>query len=209
MLPFLLPLITGGAQAVVGAIGSALNKRPQYEIPNAATQKLALAQAAASSNMAEYGNALNNVGVNAANALSAAKESGNPMSVIAAIQANANSATNNLDAQNAQYKQGQQQNLQNTLGEMGEYQDKRWQMNEYAPYVDRKKMFGDLVGAGIKNMVGGADSMFQNQFLQGGSNVGQTFNSVTQSPNINMQSGYSQIQNPVRPSLSTIFGLGK
>lgn len=208
MPPSLIPLLFGGAQTLIGGIGSMLNKRPQYEIPNAATQKLALASAAAASNMGGYNQAISTIGANTSNAYSAARESGNPMSVISAIQANQNQATNDLNARNAQYKEGQQQNLQNTLGDYANYQNEAFQLNKYQPYVDRKKAFSDLVGAGLKNIASGADSMFMNQFLQGGqgaSNVGQTFNSVIQSPNINMQSGYSQIQNPVRPSLSTIF----
>jgi len=203
MAPFLLPLIMGGAQSVVGAIGSMLNKRPDYSIPAAATQKLALAQMAASNNMSGYNQASSNIGLSAANTIAAAKESGNPMSILPQIQANQNQAYRDLSVQNEQYKQQSQQNLQGALGDYANLQDQAFQLNEYQPYVDRKKAFSDLVGAGLKNISGGADSMMMQQFLnkgQGG-NAGQVTQQLTRNPIAPLS-----VPNN-RPSISSVFNL--
>lgn len=151
----------GLAQTGIGAIGMALDKRPKYKIPDAVNQKLALAQANAASDMGGYNQAISNVGANAANATVAARESGNPLAVIGQIQANQNAGTNNIDAQNAQFKIGQQANLQNAYGEYANYQDQAFQINEFQPYADRQRMFNNMIGAGAKNAIAGIDAAKQ------------------------------------------------
>lgn len=189
----------GLGQAAIGAIGMALDKRPKYQIPAAATQKLALAQANASGNMGGYDQAIGNVGANAANAAVNARESGNPLAVIGAIQANQNAGTNNIDAQNAQFKIGQQQNLQQAYGEYANYQDQAFQINEFQPYADRQKMFNNMLGAGAKNAIGGIDAQKQmdvfNKFLdnQNRQAIGNGFNKDAQLQGINdiLNSGHA------------------
>ena len=159
-LPLLaIPAIIGGAQALAGTIGGLLNKRPNYEIPAAANQSYALAQLQAASSLPGYAQAKSNIGATTGNIINAAKESGNPNTILSAIQANENKAYNDLDAQNANYQAQMQQNLQNAANQYANYQDQQFQINKYQPYVDRKSQFSDLLGAGIKNIVGGIDSM--------------------------------------------------
>ena len=154
MLPFLAQGISGlfqGGKGVAGLLGS---NRPQYSIPAAQQQSLALAQAQAGGDMAGYGQAKSNIGTSTANALGAARESGNPLAAISAIQANQNQAFNNLDTQNANYKVGRQDNLQRALGTQGEYQDRAFQMNEFAPYMDKQRESRQLIGSGLSNVFG-------------------------------------------------------
>jgi hypothetical protein len=111
--------------------------------------------------MGGYGQAISNVGANTANATVAARESGKPLAVIGQIQANQNAGTNQIDAQNAEFKIGQQQNLQSAYGEYANYQDQRFQINEFAPHKDRQNMFNNMIGAGTKNAIAGIDAAKQ------------------------------------------------
>jgi hypothetical protein len=154
-----IPIIAGGAQALIGGIGAALQKRPEYKIPDAVNQQLGYAAYNASSGLPSYGNALNQIDANTANALSAARESGNPMAAISAIQANQNAGTNDLNVNDANYRASQQQQLQQALAQKAQYDDQAWQINEYAPYADKRKLFENMFGAGVKNMMGGLDNM--------------------------------------------------
>ena len=171
-LPLLaIPAILGGAQTLVGAIGGLLNKRPNYEIPSAAKQSFALAQLQAASSLPGYAQAKSNIGATTGNLINAAKESGNPTAILSAIQANQNKASNDLDVQNANYQTQMQQNLQNAANEYANFEDQKFQLNKYQPYVDRKNQFSDLLGSGINNVIGGLQTMELMRMMGGTNNV--------------------------------------
>ncbi|MGL4333956.1 MAG: hypothetical protein ACRCSC_02710 [Lactococcus garvieae] len=158
-IPFaLIPTILGGAQALGGAMSKLLNKRPDYQIPAAVQQGLAIQQAKANGDMPNYAQARADVGLGTANVVNASRDAGNPLLNVTNIQAQENKAMNNLNAQNAAYKEQQAQLLQRSLDNYGQYEDQQWQMNEFAPYKEVENFSEDLFGAGIKNIMGGVDT---------------------------------------------------
>jgi len=164
MLPFIAKGIGGLFQAGAGAIGMSA-KRPEYQIPDAQNQATALAALSASGNMGGYDQAKSNIGTSTANALTAAREAGNPNALIGQIQSNENVALNRLDAQNAGFKDQKQGDLQRALMTQGEYQDRAWQMNEFAPYADKVQQGRQMFGAGLSNMFGAmTDGMNYNAY---------------------------------------------
>lgn len=159
MIPLaLIPSIIGGVQSLVGAFSSLSNKRPTYEIPAGIKQGLALAQAQAASDMPNYGQGKADIGAATGNAITAARESGNPLAAISQIQANENKGVNDLNVQNAGYKDGKQNQLRQALDHYADYQDEAFQLNAYAPYKEKRQLYNNMFGSGISNIVGGIDS---------------------------------------------------
>ena len=196
MLPLMaIPALIGGAQAAAGAIGMLLNKRPKYEIPAAARQQLGLSQAQAGSDMPQYAQAQADLGTSMGNALAAARESGNPLAAIGMIQANQNKGLNDLNTANANYHTNRLDALGQNLGQFANYQNEEWQINKYAPYAERKALFQNLIGGGIKNIAGSVDSMNAQNELSG--LMGRN-GSVTNQ--LGMRSGQIPMQNQL-PSL--------
>lgn len=149
-LPFIAQGLTGLFQAGKGIAGMN-TKRPEYEIPAAQNQATALAALQASGNMPSYNQATTNIGTATGNALTAARESGNPSALISTIQGNQNSAFNKLDSQNAMYQDQKQGDLQRALAQQAQYQDKAFQMNKFSPYLDKVQEGRQMFGAGLSN----------------------------------------------------------
>lgn len=146
----------GASQKRRGQRGLDALERPEYEIPAAVRQMLALTQNRASdAYMPGQGIASDSIGSTTANGMSAAMESGNPYAALGAITSNANQAYNNLAINSAQYQNQENAQYLSTLGTMANFQDTEWQMNQFAPYKDNYLRFNDMIGAGIKNIHSG------------------------------------------------------
>ena len=154
MLPFIAKSVSGLFQTGKGLSNLFGSKRPEYEIPTAQNQATALAGLRASSDMGGYNQAKSDIGTSTGNALTAARESGNPMALIGQIQGNENNAVNKLNIQNSEYRNQQQQNYQNALSQQAQYQDKAWQINKFSPYMDKQQEGRQMVGAGLSNVFG-------------------------------------------------------
>lgn len=156
--PQLLQFGLGALQGIGGAVGMATNKRPQFEIPESAKQALSIAEMRANSNMPNYNQAVQNTQLATANQLQAARESGNPMSVLPQLQANENAALRGVEAQNLQYRDQSQRQYQQQLQRNADYQEQQFQVNQFAPYADKQNRSNQLVGAGLSNITGAFDS---------------------------------------------------
>lgn len=150
--------IFGASQASKARKGLANLERPEYEIPDSAKQALAYARLS----MGEMPGATERreaIGSSASNAVQLARESGNPLLAIAGIQQNQDQASRELSVDQANYNVAQNQKLQEALGRYGQYQDLKWQMNEYAPYKQKYDEYRHMLGAGQQNMFSAVDGL--------------------------------------------------
>lgn len=152
MIPMELQYLPMIGQGILGFANMMFSKRPEYKIPSAVNQATTLAGMQASGNMPGYNQASTNIGTATGNALSAARESGNPTSLISAIQGNQNSALNKLDSQNAMYQDQKQGDFQKALMQQGEFQDRKFQLNEFSPYADKQREARQMFGAGMSSL---------------------------------------------------------
>ena len=210
MIPLsLIPVALGGIQSLFGAFNSLKNKRPEYKLPPAVQQGLSLAEAQAASDMPNYGQGKSDIQTSTGNAITAARESGNPLAAISQIQANENKGVNDLNVQNAGYKDGKQNQLRQALDHYADYQDEQFQLNAYAPYKEKRQLYNNMFGSGISNIVGGIDS----------NNLQKTMGANTDSNNgilqqlLKMQGqgggGQSGYVTPQLPSLQMHTSLGQ
>lgn len=152
----------GATQLIGGAAALGNNRRPTYNIPPAMQEALNRAKLAAEQDSAGFALGMNQNAQLTQNQIQAAQTSSNMNAALALIQANANKQTLALTAQNDAFRQGQQGALLGQLGAMAEYQDQQYQLNEVAPYNDRRNLGEDLVGAGVTNLMGAAKGLDQN-----------------------------------------------
>lgn len=122
--------------------------RPEYEIPESARQALAQARILqADKNMPGEQKALEQVGISSANATQAASQGGNVLEAISAIQGQQDRATQGVLARSEEDQRNDQNRLMQQLGIMSQYEDQKYQMNEFAPYAENQQETRDLVGA--------------------------------------------------------------
>ena len=99
------------------------------------------------------------IDMSSANMVQAAMQSGNPLGALGAIQANQNAAGLNLTAENARHRSDAASKATEALGQYAQYKDMEFQMNQYGPYMDQAHQSENTIGAGMKNMFGGLDSI--------------------------------------------------
>jgi len=221
--PQLLKFGLGALQGAGGLGGMLSNQRPQFEIPQAAKQALSLANVRANSNMPTYNNSVQNAQLATANQVSAAKEAGNPMSVLPQLQANENAAMRGIDNQNLQYHDQTVQNQQQQLQRQADYQEQQFQLNKFAPYADKQNRSNQLIGSGISNMTGALDSaastMMMDKLLGQQKQTNNWYDQI--SSGLRLDNSVStlgangqtfapsyQMQNPIRPQLQGMdFGV--
>lgn len=136
-----LPAIIGGAQAIGGLLGKAFGKkRPEYEIPESVRQAVSLAALDAGSPYAPgYEEARAGLDVASSNALSMASQSGlGSASSLGAVVGQQEAGLRSLAADNAAYRAGAQERYQNALTMLGGYEEKEWQLNEFAPHAQQQ-----------------------------------------------------------------------
>lgn len=195
--PQLLKFGLGALQGAGGLGGMLSNKRPQFEIPQAAQQALGIANMRANSNMPNYNASIANAQLGTANTIAAAKESGNPLTVLPQLQANENAAMRGIENQNLQYHDNAVQNQQQQLQRQADYQEQEFQLNEFAPYADKQNRSNQLIGSGISNITGALDSaastMMMDKLLQGQKQTNNWYDQNAKSNNF--MSAVPQMQN--------------
>jgi len=156
----LAALIPSAFQAVAGITQMNRGKRlleglqrPEYDIPDAEKQSLAIANAAYQDpKMPGENVAYSRIGQTLSQFLRASRDNGNPMAGLAMAQANSNRAYNDLASQSAMHQEADRRDLMNNLETYAQYQDQKWQMNKYAPYADKYQEGRQLVGGGAQNV---------------------------------------------------------
>jgi hypothetical protein len=145
--------ITGIIQSIGGRNQLKNLERPQYEIPNEQKQALAIArQQYADPYMAGENRMLDQNAMAAQNALTATAQGGAPLSAIAAVQARQSQGAANIGVASAQAQERDAAGYQAALGQMAQYRDQEWQMNKYAPYMQKYNEGRERIGAGQQNM---------------------------------------------------------
>lgn len=188
MDPALLSLGLATGKAIYGGIqtakGNKLAKeavRSEYEIPSTVNEQLKIAKAQAlNSRLPGQSQAEENIMGAGQSGIRAAKESGNNpsaiMAAISALNANQNQAYQGLATKGAEFQQQNIVNLQNTLGEYGQYQDKAFGYNQDEPYRNKAAAAEGLKGAGTQNIQSGiSDAVgigMQSEANKSGTNTG-------------------------------------
>lgn len=116
--------------------------RPTYEIPEEVRRMLESAQSMAQGDMVGYGRAMGQIQGSTANQLAQARnyaDSGTSMLQNLALAGEGQrSAMNDLNMQNAQFRQGNVNAMQQALMQMAGFQDQAFQFNEVEPYAQQE-----------------------------------------------------------------------
>ena len=143
----------GLGQVIGGAFSNA--KRPEYKMPEAVRQSLALAKMnVANPYSPGYSQAKAESDLTAANQLNAAQQQGNPMEAIQTIAGAQQKANRDLQMYNEQDQKSDVSNLQGELAKVAQAQDLMFQMNEFAPYQDKSQQSKNMIGGGLENLFG-------------------------------------------------------
>jgi hypothetical protein len=159
MAPMLLKAGTGVAQGLGGAGMLATNKRPEYSIPPAMQAALAQSQRMSMMNSPAFEQQLQFNSMAAQTAMQAAQQSNNLSGALALIQAQQQKGVMDATTQNQQFMIGRQDKYNQDLQNYAAYQDQQWQMNEFAPYAQKRQIGEDLIGAGIENFTSSASGI--------------------------------------------------
>jgi hypothetical protein len=161
------PSILQGAGAIGQLIaGNKLaknNERPMYEIPAAQQEALANARnlsydrqlAGQDAMEAGLDEQLANTNAEIQNTASSSTDA-----LGALIGANANRMRSQtaLDTEAARDYERRQMALRGELGQMASFEDKKWQLNELNPFMDKAAASSALTGSGLQNLFGAANS---------------------------------------------------
>lgn len=166
-LPALLaaiPSIFQGIQGISQMIGGKKQMdqavRPTYKMPEEINSMLTLAQANYSDPYSQQDlNAQRSIGMGAANAVMAGRDSGNLAGILPAIVGQQNAGYNQAAQMQEATKERQRAQLSDMLGIKAKYQDQEWQMNKYAPYADNMNEGRERYGAGTQNLFGGLNGL--------------------------------------------------
>ena len=152
--------VLGGAQMIGGLLSS--GKRPEYEIPPALRESLALARLnVADPNAPGYGQAKAQTELTLSNQLAAAQMQGNPQESIQALASAQQKSMRDLEMYNQQSQQQDYASLQGELGKLQQAQDLQFQMNEFAPYADKSQQSKNMIGGGLQNLYNAGDMYAQ------------------------------------------------
>ena len=177
--------------------------RPEYEIPESARQALAQARILqADKNMPGEQKALEQIGISSANATQAASQGGNVLEAISAIQGQQDRATQGVLARSEADQRNDQERLMQQLGIMSQYEDQKYQMNEFAPYAENQQETRDLVGALSTN----ASNALLHQGLKGAGAEPDFLSSdwPTYSPEVTPEPAQARVSTPpTLPQLSS------
>lgn len=133
------------------------NPFPTYQIPGEYRHNLTQAENMAQTGMPTqaFNNQLNSINQNQAGAISALSNSANPGANLASIVRAGNSATNNLNAQDAMMRN---QNMLRLLQErqiLAQQKDKQWDWNSRQKYLGLLAKSNAIRGAGNANISSG------------------------------------------------------
>lgn len=155
--------IAGGVQKRKGEkeLAQVEANRPIYERPEEAYDANRIsALRYLNPDMPGQSRAMDAIKQNTASTVEAAKEFGGPQDVYKA-QVNENVATNTLAVQSAQSRINNEIQRIQQLGVMADYSDKEFDTNEYIPFQENRKRALDRIGAGMKNVGSGLDTIAQ------------------------------------------------
>ncbi len=136
------------------------SQRPTYKTPGQIKELEALSRQ-------QYGDpfvpgqttAQDRIDQNAATAYQQSAGSGNPFAAIAAIQANQQAGTLDLQTAAAQTQRQDLEAYKQALQVGAQYEDAEFQLNEFAPYADIQQEARDQLGAGTKNIYSGTSGL--------------------------------------------------
>lgn len=137
------------------------NPRPTEEIPQEVLANQAAAQQMANEGLPseQYQQAQKNIQRQQAQAITNAQDRRGGLATIGGIQEGTNTATGNLDAENANARRQNQLNLQNVNNTVAGWRDKTWAYNQRDKYNQNYQYAMGLIGAGNSNMLKGADKL--------------------------------------------------
>lgn len=168
-LPAIIQGVAGIGQLLGGAIGTMGTKRPEYQIPDALKQSLALAKINFQDpNMPGYTQAKEVIDLQTANLIRGAVDSGNAQQSIQQIAEAARLGSSDLARMNAEDQRRDQDQLNQILGKVAEAEDMQFQINEFGKFQDQSQRFADIFGAGLENVFGAADKGAMLGLLGGG-----------------------------------------
>ena len=134
-------------------------ERPEYDIPKSAQEELAMSRMEAGGRMPGIGYAENRLQQGKASGLYAlrrgATNSSQLLSGLSGIQMQANIAERGLLQSESEDQYRRLANLRRSLGVNAQYQDKKWQLNKFDPYVDEARTKAALTQSGLTNMFTG------------------------------------------------------
>lgn len=135
-------------------------QRPTYEIPREVDMMLQLAQANYSDPYTQSElNARRDIGLAGANAVTQGRDSGNLGGMLPAIVSAQSQGYNRLSEMAEATKERQRGMLTDMLGLKAKYRDTEWQINEFAPYMDKYNEAREQIGAGQQNVFSALDSL--------------------------------------------------
>lgn len=137
------------------------NPRPDYVIPDQFKQNYALAKQMAQVGLPQqqYQNQMNNINQNQAGALQNLSRSANQGANLAAIVRGGDAATNNLNAQDAAARQGNQRYAIQQNSVLGGQELAKQQSDKFDKYTENYNRAAALRGAGNQNIYGGAGDL--------------------------------------------------
>lgn len=134
-------------------------KRPEYEIPAAAQEELALSRMQANGRMPGVNYAEQRIGQNSAQAgYNLNRAATNPNQILnglASIQMNANVASRGLLQAESSDAIRRDSNLRRSLGVMAGYQNRKWELDKLNPFLDAARTKSALIGGGLQNLSNG------------------------------------------------------
>jgi len=137
--------------------------RPQMQIPGAVQEATTIARQQAYQTVRpgnEY--AISQINRNRDQSINALNRSlGSSSQILAGvgqINQNTNRALAENNNQNTLFRFNATQNLQNSLARLGQYQQQQFQTNELQPYLTSQQTKNMLVGSGIQNISGAANT---------------------------------------------------
>lgn len=167
-------LIKGGIGIWQNIKGNKLLKKlqtPTEVIPSAIKENKAQAELDANTGLPQeqYNNSIKNLQRNQMAALSSGADRRTGLSLITALNDNANNATADLDAADAQARLQNKRQLQTVNNNYGQWQNKVWQNNVKEPFERDREYAMSLKGQGGSNIVSGADSLVSGGLSYGAS----------------------------------------
>ena len=145
MIPAIMQMTKGEEQKAEGKAGLSSLQRPEYYNTMAR-------MAYGDKMMPGETTMLDRNDLAAQNAYNRAKDSGNPMASLAAIQAMNQRGALNIGVQSAQNREADMLRMMQSL-------QTEFQMNKFAPYAEKSQEYRDMVGAGEKNQFSGVSNM--------------------------------------------------
>jgi hypothetical protein len=176
MIGGLIKAVGAGRQAKrLQGMADAINPvRPEYNIPEEVRLQLENAYNMAQGDMPGYGRSMDQARGSTANSVAQATnfaDSGNNMlQFLAGATERERSNVGNINVQNQQFRQGNQNVLNQALLGMGEYQDQKWKLNEFDPYQQEEFDKRNFQGAALDQKMAATNAW--GEFADGVVNTG-------------------------------------